>query len=142
MTNLAERFESKYERIPFSGCWIWLAHLDRYGYGVFSIKHRCTSAHKFPYERLFGKVPRTLELDHLCRVRCCVNPDHLEAVTHRVNMLRGKIALQTICKHGHPFDEKNTYTFNGKRACRICKARLSREYQQRQKAKLIEQGLS
>jgi hypothetical protein len=66
-------------------CWLWLGPLNRHGYGIYSNKR----THRIAYELLVGAVPRGLELDHLCRVRNCCNPAHLEAVTHQVNAKRG-----------------------------------------------------
>jgi hypothetical protein len=83
-------------------------------------------AYRITYETLVGPVPNGLELDHLCRVRACVNPGHLEPVTHRVNTLRGETvaarnARATHCPAGHPYDEVNTYADRlGRRSCREC----------------------
>lgn len=82
-------------------------------------------AHRVAYEEIMGPVPEGLELDHLCRTRSCVNPSHLEPVTHRENMNRGDVATRrkTHCPKGHPYDEENTGIYNGYRNCRAC-ARL------------------
>jgi len=73
-------------------CWIWKRHINRQGYGMMrdlEKSGKLRSAHKTYYERKYGSVPEDLTLDHLCRVRCCVNPDHLEPVTLLVNVDRG-----------------------------------------------------
>lgn len=120
-----ERLFTKFV-IADNGCWLWTASCGRGGYGRFNYEGRAQSAHRCAYELLVGPIPDGLEIDHLCRVRNCVNPDHMEPVTHRVNVLRGmgssaKRARQTHCKNGHPFDEKNTYMRpDGRRACRAC----------------------
>ena len=79
--------------IPLSmGCWLWVASLDRGGYGQFRVSTSPfdgpVRAHRFAYEQLVGPIPSDREIDHLCRVRHCVNPDHLEPVTHQANMIR------------------------------------------------------
>ena len=124
--RLPERFWSKVITEPNSGCWIWTANLRRGGYGGFyGGRGRSRRAHKIAYEALVGAVPDGLELDHLCRTRCCVNPRHMEAVTRTVNVRRGvapaaRFAIATHCKNGHPFDEQNTHRWRGRRFCKAC----------------------
>ncbi len=91
------------------GCWIWTGYIDSWGYGRFWVKARNTQlAYRIAYELVRGPIPYGLELDHLCRNKACVNPDHLEAVTHSVNMLRsyaarrGEAAFQSSGTGGHP----------------------------------------
>lgn len=82
-------------------------------------------AYRFAYEFLVGPIPDGLELDHLCRVRLCVNPAHLEPVTHAENNKRAGVA-KTHCKWGHPYNEANTYRRRdrpGNRQCRVCARR-------------------
>ncbi len=112
------------------GCIIWTGHIDKDGYG----KVGNVRAHRIAYENVCGPIPVGLTIDHLCRVRACVNPDHLEAVTRRENTIRGNgpsalNARKTACVNGHPFDEANTYfatTFDStgapkaRRGCRAC----------------------
>lgn len=111
------------------GCWIWTGALT-YGYGVVRWMDRIYRTHRV----IYGPVPEGLQLDHLCRNRACCNPAHLEAVTHKVNSLRGVgapavNAQKTECAAGHPFDEDNTYTDKqGWRYCRKCRARRQREW--------------
>jgi HNH endonuclease len=123
-------------------CWKWTGALRR-GYGSFRVgqrqkDRRLVYAHKFLWEHIFGPVPEGFELDHVCRNRDCVNPQHLEIVTHQVNMLRSPIAIvslnaqQTHCKEGHEFTPENTYTFRGMRHCRQCCRRRDREFRQKQ----------
>jgi hypothetical protein len=123
-----ERFHSKIMMVTESGCWIWLGTISgKAGYGRFNWNGRESTAHTFAYEYYRGPVPPGKELDHLCRVRSCANPHHLEAVTHRENILRGESpmacnAKKTQCPAGHPYDEANTYRKpgSGYRECRIC----------------------
>lgn len=83
---MARRFWSKVNKT----CWLWTASKKSNGYGEYWDKGKLHRAHKFLWEKLNGPVPTGLQLDHLCRVRSCVNPKHLEAVTSRVNLLRGE----------------------------------------------------
>jgi hypothetical protein len=92
--------------------------------------------HRAFYERTVGPIASGLQLDHLCRNRACVNPQHLEQVTSRVNTMRGigitaQCAAKTHCLRGHKFDAKNTRYDNGARACRTCEAAKSRAARRR-----------
>lgn len=119
-----------------SGCWLWESSENPQGYGQLTFKKQHYSAHCFSYELYRGAIPEGMTLDHLCRVRCCVNPDHLEVVTNKVNILRGigvtaRNSRKTHCKHGHEFTPENTYIYKyratGGRACLICRRRVRRE---------------
>lgn len=108
--SIDDRFDDKWV-IRENGCWEWIGGRDPHGYGRFTIgtlkSHKPFLAHKYAYERRYGPVPDGLELDHLCRNTSCVNPDHLEAVTHRTNMIRGfapgMVVFRTgACGKGHP----------------------------------------
>lgn len=117
-------------------CWIWTGGINSWGYGKFEVGYRHIGAHCFAYELLVGPIIER-DLDHLCRVRACVNPSHLENVPSRVNVLRGigvhaKNARKTHCDKGHPFDEANTETRKrkgGGRTCKTChRANARRRY--------------
>jgi len=130
-----EWLESKYMPEPNSGCWLWLGSLTTEGYGRWSRK--CLMAHRISYELVHGPIPKDLEVDHLCRVHACVNPNHMEIVTRKENILRGtapsaRFAKATHCKHGHEFNLKNTYwRKHGGRACRRCQCLATRVYKER-----------
>lgn len=120
---------------PDTGCWIWIGPPDSHGYGYVKMPDDYRKpAHRHVYETLVGPVDDGLVLDHLCRNRICVNPEHLEPVTHRENVLRGvgasaRNAAKTHCVHGHPYTPENTYiNFRGSRECRICRATRAARY--------------
>lgn len=102
------------------GCWMWAGAITLHGYPRFTMRSGQVQAHRLAYEKVVGAIPEGLELDHLCRVRHCVNPDHLEPVTHAENMRRAAAAV-THCPRGHAYDEANTYhPPKGGRSCRTC----------------------
>lgn len=105
-------------------CWLWNGCIDKRGYGRIKIggkKGRAVEAHIVSYTIFKGRISSGLELDHLCRIRSCVNPEHLEPVTHQQNMLRGFHATKTHCKHGHQYTIENTiYNNAGRRECKVC----------------------
>ena len=127
---LLERFWSK---VDTSGdCWLWVGGTSDTGYGSFGCKvdgeRVSMNAHRFSWELEHGPVPSGLELDHLCRVRRCVKPAHLEPVTHRENVLRGMgpgaiVGREGRCMRGHEMTAGNTYVVpaNSQRQCRRCK---------------------
>lgn len=114
-----------FAKVEFDGCWLWRGARDSGGYGKFRDGHTVlVSAHRWAYEALVGPIPAGLQLDHLCRVHLCVNPDHLEPVTPGENTRRGS-RLVTHCPKGHVYDEQNTrVNTDGARDCRQC----DREY--------------
>lgn len=113
--------------VPITGCWMWMAAIHWTGYGV----GKDGLAHRHSYEAFVGPIPSGLQIDHLCRNRWCVNPAHLEAVTQKVNIMRGhgfgaKNARRTHCPRGHPYSDTNTKVWVGadgcrRRACIACK---------------------
>lgn len=125
-----ERFMDYVSPEPITGCWLWSGALANGGYGAFLGPEGTVKAHRWFYEQSKGPVPDGLELDHQCRVRCCVNPDHLEPVTRQVNTLRGigpaaVNAIKTHCPKGHPLSGDNLYIRKdvGSRGCRKCRTR-------------------
>jgi len=117
--NVLSRFWSKVYKT--NSCWEWLACKDKDGYGHFKLKNKNIAAHRVAYELINGKIPEELEIDHLCHNRKCVNPNHMETVTHKTNIKRGSNATRTHCIHGHLFNNENTYIWKEKqRTCKIC----------------------
>lgn len=128
-----------------SGCWLWRLPLDRcgYGYKYFRVagKLKKLLAHRWVYREMVSEIPQGLEIDHLCRVRHCVNPAHLEAVTGHMNRARAVpygyySSLQTHCLKGHEYTEANTYRRLGSRnrTCRACQRAAVARYATRRKA--------
>jgi hypothetical protein len=124
--NRAE--EARFRRlvkVDDNGCWLWQGTLSRNGYG----RHRVgpgrglEMAHRVSYAHYVGPIPEGLQIDHLCRVRSCTNPAHLEAVTASVNTERQDhdARRRTECPQGHPYDAENTIVrADGFRRCREC----------------------
>lgn len=130
--RLPPRFWDKVVPEPNTGCWLWTGALDGHGYGQLRVDGRAHLAHRLAYRAARGAHPPGLELDHLCRTPLCSNPHHMEAVSHRENMLRGntigaRFAARDACSAGHPFDEIQSYTNKYGRICRTCRQRRSKE---------------
>ncbi len=140
---MVDRFDCKISTEPNSGCWLWMGTITEKGYGRFWDGSAMVQAHRFSYERYKGIIADGLELDHLCRVRSCVNPDHLEPVTGIENRTRGALARgfwitestrknlllgsdvrkrRTHCLHGHEYTPSNTTSdAEGYRRCVTCR---------------------
>jgi hypothetical protein len=122
-----------------TGCWLWQGHLDDDGYAMLSVRSYPRRAQRVAYLAFRGPIADDLVVDHLCRVRSCVNPDHLEPVTNAENIRRGARATASHCQHGHAFDVANTRVGNdGRRRCRACGARHSRDTYWRKRARAEE----
>ncbi len=124
INSAAKRFYDKV--IKTKTCWLWQAYISKKGYGSFGSCGKIVRAHRYAYELEHGPIPEGLTIDHLCRIRHCVRPSHLEAVSMTLNVLRGVgpaaiNARKTRCKYGHLFTEDNIYRKkNGNRACKTC----------------------
>jgi hypothetical protein len=118
------RFERFVRRDASTECWLWVGALNSKGYGVFSVSGRNALAHRLSYEHHVGPIPVGLDIDHLCRVRSCCNPAHLEPVTRGENIRRGSGAAfwraKTHCPAGHAYTPENTKLYEGRRYCRTC----------------------
>lgn len=129
-----ERFMERVHVDKVTGCWLWTASCQYTGYGRYRYNGKDCRAHRASYEIFVGTIPDGLDLDHLCRVRKCVNPEHLEPVTRRENLNRG-IGISAInhhkthCKNGHEFTPENTYiTPAGYRQCQTCRNRIMKSF--------------
>lgn len=126
--DLDHKIQSLIEVDIATGCWIWRgSFLQKSGYGRIKVKGRDYVAHRFIYERYVEPVPKELQLDHLCRVRLCVNPQHLEPVTPYENQLRGstftkKFSESLTCSRGHEKIPENIFLRkDGRYRCKLCK---------------------
>ena len=122
-----------------NGCWIWTGATDGdKRYGCIGVKGKLLRAHRASYELFRGPIPEGLSLDHLCKTTLCVNPDHLDPVTHKVNVLRGdsiqaENATKTHCPRGHEYDI--TVNNGAGRWCSICQREQTRERQRAYRAR-------
>ncbi|GAP46906.1 HNH endonuclease signature motif containing protein [Streptomyces azureus] len=117
-----------------SGCWIWTGRRFKAGYGAFDLNQKAMYAHRIMYMIFIGEIPQGAHLDHLCRVRECCNPQHLQAVTCHENIMRSPIAPaavnadKTHCKRGHPLSGDNLEVReDGGRRCRTCAITSARQ---------------
>jgi hypothetical protein len=113
-----------------NGCWIWTGGKDVAGYGLMTLRGNRVSVHRLLHEAMVGHIPDGFVVDHLCRVPACCNPEHLEAVTQKVNVGRAKMpsghnhhfGRRKHCVHGHPFSGKNLRLAKRPRGiCRMCR---------------------
>lgn len=147
--TVEERFWSKVRKDE-SGCWLWTDVPANTGYGMFSVEGRSRLAHRFAYELLVGPIPAGLTLDHLCHVRHCVNPEHLEPVTQAINVGRGRWAHSGLpraefCKRGHRYADVGFYIRpdTGTASCNRCcldRALASTHREDRRRRLAEEQG--
>jgi hypothetical protein len=138
MQTLEQASDRFWGRVEFTNtCWFWRGTPQRDGYGQFKALGKNYMAHRFSYFLSGFEVPTGLEIDHTCRNRNCVNPDHLEPVTRAENMRRSvaKYAKVTHCKNGHPFSGDNLVTRTGGkwRYCRTCRNARQRAYLDRKR---------
>lgn len=150
---MEQRFWSRVEKdgpIPLCDpslgpCWEWIGYRRKDGYGRVTLVGVTIMAHRYAYEASVGKIPDGLELDHLCRNRCCVNPKHLEPVTMLENVRRGLAYRMRPdrCKRGHDLSGKNLYIGTaGRRVCIICNRMKTRESEARMRQRNYARGLT
>ena len=112
---------------PNTGCWIWVGAIQNRGYGSIHFGGKTVSAHKISYLAHGNIIPPGLELDHKCHQRLCVNPNHLECVTHRINLQR-KCSKILACPKGHLYTAENLRASKrGFRLCKTCHREKARE---------------
>ena len=125
-------FWSYVNKRPTNGCWNWAGGKSKHGYGSFFVDRNRRSArvHRVAWELLRGHIPEDLTIDHLCKNKLCVNPDHMEIVTRSINSSRGAGGQKTHCRNGHALTPDNLVKVAKRpnfRACRECtKARRRR----------------
>ena len=137
---LPHRFTNKVF-YPGNGCWEWKSTKDENGYGRFKIDSKTIHAHKYSYESFFGLMSISMESDHLCLNKSCVNPDHIEAVTHAENTKRA-FPQKAICINGHIIDYSNTIQRSkGNSICKLCLHKSQAAYDKRRRAKSRSLGL-
>ena len=129
--SIEERIERLSMPVPESGCRLWIGATMGKGYPQIRINGKSVRVHRWMYEQYYGPITDGLQPDHLCRVPCCIEPTHLEAVTSRENTLRGngpaaRHARKTECVAGHPFTPDNLLPNKYGRRCRECNKRYSR----------------
>lgn len=147
--DFKEKLEGLSIPVTESGCFLWIGTINKNGYGKLSYsrngKRYVKWAHRVSYETYVGKIPEGLDLDHKCRVRCCINPNHLEPVTRSENSKRG-ISGEVVrerrknvhfCKNGHLYSDENVRKnkHSNARVCKECQRLAMRRYRERQKAK-------
>lgn len=127
---------------PNTGCWHWWGPLNPGGYGSIGFQGKTTGAHRVAWVLVGRSIPPGYDLDHKCRIRCCVNPDHLEPVTRSINLKRGigprilseRNTTKTHCPKGHPYEGGNLYVAaDGHRDCIKCQRERVRQWRARRK---------
>ena len=140
--QVLERFISMINSDKETGCWNWLG-VTSDGYGDFGFNNNYQKAHRFSYAYFRGEFPKDLSIDHKCRNRKCVNPDHLTPMPIRENVLLGFglpaiNARKTHCLRGHEFSKENTrITKEGGRVCKKCKNDYQRSWDKASRKKVV-----
>lgn len=141
-STIIDRLISKIEIDPSTRCWKWTGCICKDGYGQIKMIPNMRRAHRVSYEVFVGPIPEGLQIDHLCRCRSCINPEHLEPVTPKENIRRSPIApaslnaMMTHCTNGHKFTQENLVPGIKQRRCKICsneQAKLNQRKYRREK---------
>lgn len=142
MKSTEERFWSFVKKT--NSCWFWEGYKDKDGYGQFGISRNVKKrAHRFSYELLTGKISKKNQLDHLCRNRSCVNPEHLEPVSSKENSNRGSTGIinriKTHCKNRHEYSGENLGFRKDRfgRICKICSSKSAKKHKNKIKMELM-----
>ena len=154
--RLPKTFWDKVVLCEVNGCWLWTGRDNGKGYCTFKLNGNNEYCHRFSYTIFVGPIAEGLEIDHLCRVRRCCNPSHLEAVTPAVNQSRSLLGARanagmyqkskTHCPQGHAYTAENTYIWNGFRQCNTCrlalknKEKLARDLKRVEKDRICPNG--
>ena len=127
-------------RTEKGGCWLWEGYVDKDGYGrMVSREHSVVVSgyvHRMAWEQYRGAIPKGMQIDHLCKIKNCVNPEHLEVTSPQVNNLRSnsmaaKYARRDACKHGHPLTGANVRKVGNTRVCQTCNRQRVAEHRAR-----------
>jgi len=146
--SIVDRFWERVEKT--NNCWLWKNKPNKRGYSTLSHNGKNLLAHRFSYELKHGPIPARMVIDHLCRNRTCVNPDHLEIVSNKENILRvesisAKNAKKTHCPQGHEYTIENTLRYKTLlydgigRTCRECARLRAKSYRDRKRLERTNQ---
>lgn len=142
VVNTLTRFWAKIYLDLSSDCWLWQGYIHKTGYGYFNVRGKMWRAHRWSYTHFIGPIPPGLSLDHLCRVRNCVNPVHLEPASNKENCRRGlggwNQRIKTHCPQGHIYGGRNLVIRkpeNGHtgRGCRTCRVMATQKWRRKTK---------
>lgn len=134
--EMIARYAGRVNYLGVDGCWVWQGRLNNWGYGETRRNQKITPAHRLFYELLVGPIPEGMVIDHTCRNHQCVNPDHLQAVSHGENVGLGRLR-KTHCPQDHELTEDNVWRDKrGHRHCRTCLKGQQAAAYQRRKARL------
>lgn len=138
-SSTEDRFFSRV--LKTDSCWHWTAYKNPDGYGRFGYEKNIGYAHRYSYLLHHGPIPEGYEVDHLCKVRDCVNPDHLRAIPWEENAGKGQRRHIEFCRHGHKYEA--VYVGKKKaRHCRVCKNIRVRDWKRQNKLKLKQRSVS